>query len=105
MITKTIITIRTTIAATCRLSGSIKAVPLPEITWLVTEVRLYRLLLLFPKLNTLKSASAISALILGMTANIFSIGILKIFCITGGAGGGSPYFSWASSTLACGAHM
>ena len=103
MITKTIITIRTTIA-TCRLSGSIKAVPLPEITWLVTEVRLYRLLL-SPKLNTLKSASAISALILGMTANIFSIGILKIFCITGGAGGGSPYFSWASSTLACRAHM
>ena len=47
MITKTIITIRTTIAATCRLSGSIKAVPLPEITWLVTEVRLNRLLLLF----------------------------------------------------------
>ena len=87
MITKTIITIRTTIAATCRLSGSIKAVPLPEITWLVTEVRL---LLLSPKLNTLKSASAINALILGMTANIFSIGILKIFCITGGGWRGVP---------------
>ena len=90
MITKTIITIRTTIAATCRLSGSIKAVPLPEITWLIAEVRLNRLLLLFPKLNTLKSASAISALILGKTANIFSIGILRIFCITGWGWRGVP---------------